>query len=185
MQAYSIEPIAPMHAGMRRPLRRALAALLAVTVLSAITTAAWGRAPGALHMLGGEAGVYSVNALARAVAPDPAPWMGRTVLVRGLITVYYNRLDPFTFAWRADLVAPGDAGSARLALAPGPADPLLALLRRLPEVGRWAPRAQTLREGAIGTFRVQLRAVPGGSCTSCYEALLLDAAPTSDTPAGT
>jgi hypothetical protein len=75
---------------------------------------------------------------------------------------------------------PGLAGArASLRLVWDPPSIWLTLLRRLPAVGRLLPEPQRLQWGDETIYRVQLHAVPAGSCTDhlCYEALLVDAAP--------
>jgi hypothetical protein len=111
--------------------------------------------------------------------------MGRTVLLHGQIVLQPRKVAPGPWIWPTYLIDQGETSSARLSLVPGPADPVLAFLRRVPLVGRLAPRAQVLREGNVGTFRVQQHAVPGSTCATCYEALLLDADPSGALPPST
>jgi hypothetical protein len=61
----------------------------------------------------------------------------------------------------------------------GPANPLLALLRRLPLVGRLVPGPQLLRWGRPAIYRVQVQDAAGRSpnATRHYAAVLLDPAP--------
>jgi hypothetical protein len=69
-----------------------------------------------------------------------------------------------------------DAG---LALARQPATPLALAMRAAPLVGGLVPAGQAPHWGVRASYRVQIRAVPGTSCTywPCFEAVLLDAAP--------
>ena len=71
-----------------------------------------------------------------------------------------------------------------LPLAAGSTDPLLEFLRHLPLVGRFVPRPQRMRWGTVTAYRVQLRTRPDTvwGASTCYEAVLLDAAPADDEP---
>jgi hypothetical protein len=123
---------------------------------------------------------YAVADLQRRVIRDPGRWIGPTVLVRGRVAMDRSWKAPDSIVTRFDLIDPGaPRGTPGLALAWGGADPLLAALRRLPLIGRLAPRPQVLRWGAPATYRVRLRASDALACATppCYEALLLDAAP--------
>jgi hypothetical protein len=123
---------------------------------------------------------YGVADLQRQAIRDPGRWIGPTVLVRGRAAMDRSWSAPDSIVTRFDLIDPGaPSGAGGLSLAWGGADPLLAALRRLPLIGRLAPRPQVLRWGAPATYRVRLRASPALACgtSPCYEALLLDAAP--------
>jgi hypothetical protein len=123
---------------------------------------------------------YSVTDLQRQVARDPGGWIGRTVLVRGRVATDRTWSAPDSIVTRIALIDPGAPGETTvLSLVWGSADPVRAFLRRLPLLGRVAPKAQVLQLGALATYRVRLRAAPAGSCSflPCYEALVLDAAP--------
>jgi hypothetical protein len=90
---------------------------------------------------------------------------------------YRTRIDPFTWITHPMLIGTSTSGWAEgLPLALGPANPIRAFLRRLPVVGRVAPRAQTLHWDTLAIYRVQFRALHGNACAACYEAVLLDAA---------
>jgi hypothetical protein len=77
----------------------------------------------------------------------------------------------------------GDDDSAAtvvpLPLVPAGPDPLLAMVRRVPLLGDLLPAPQAVRWEEVATYRVELRAAPNEMCgaATCYEALLLDAAP--------
>jgi hypothetical protein len=121
--------------------------------------------------------VYTVAELRRQVLRTPQDWMGRTVQVQGRVVSYRARTDPFT--WRTHVILI-DAGvptwGEGLPLVAGPVDPMLAVLRRTPLVGRLVPRPQPLHWDTLAIYRVQVHTRPGSSCTTCYEAVLLDAA---------
>jgi hypothetical protein len=123
---------------------------------------------------------YSVTDLQRQVTSDPGRWIGRTVLVQGTLATDRTWSAPDSIVTRIDLIDPGAPGdTTRLSLAVGSADPVRAFWRRLPLLGRLAPRTQVLHWGALATYQVRLRYAPAGSCSfvPCYDALILDAAP--------
>lgn len=127
----------------------------------------------------------SVASVRAGLAHDPRGWVGRPVLVRGVLSslipsprLYgYNAQPPGFAGMLVDqgvvLPAPG------LALLWGSPDPLLSLLRQLPLVGRYAPRPQAPRWDAPTVYRVRIERVTGAGCAlpACYALLLLDAAP--------
>jgi hypothetical protein len=118
--------------------------------------------------------VYTVAQVQMHLARDDQPWVGRTILVRGMVAgepAYH----PVPSLVDADAAATADP----LPLAWTGPDPMRAYLRRLPVLGRLVPRVQAVHWGEVALYRVQLRAAPANSCASppCYEALLLDAAP--------
>jgi hypothetical protein len=72
-----------------------------------------------------------------------------------------------------------DAPSEPLPLVRPTPSSLWVILRGLPLVGSFVPAPHAIPWGAVGTYRVQLRAVPTGTCLAppCYEALLPDTMP--------
>jgi hypothetical protein len=58
-------------------------------------------------------------------------------------------------------------------------DPLLTFVRWVPLLGGLLPARQVVDWGEVATYRVELRAVTDVPCSAstCYEAMLLDAAP--------
>jgi hypothetical protein len=159
-----------------KPFAAALAGLVLagglVLVVSTVSTGAF-------------APIYTVSELRAGVATNPHAWLEHTVLVRGLA------LGPAcppnascVFAWPA-LVDPDATGpGSSLLLSMGPANSLLALLRRLPLVGRLVPGPQLLRWGRPAVYRVQVRDAASTSPrgTRHYEAVLLDPAPPGHGP---
>jgi hypothetical protein len=131
--------------------------------------------------------VYSVAAVERHLAQEPYAWGGRTVLVQGEAQVTISH------TWRsgceqAQLVCTivqtawslGDPGApslvAYLPLQLSAPDPLRALLRQAPLIGRLVPPPQVIHPGITATYRIQLCAMPHGTDGTGYQALLLDAA---------
>jgi hypothetical protein len=77
----------------------------------------------------------------------------------------------------------GDADPAEI-VAPLPLvwaspNPLLGVVRRVPLLGDLLPAPQAVIWEEVATYRVELRAMSDESCgaATCYEALVLDAAP--------
>lgn len=145
----------------------------------------------ALHSAGAFSAVYSVAALRAELARHPDAWTGRSVLVRGTVTGFM----PGSYPVAARQLPPGflpiaamlvdDPGATKpfggLPIALAPEDAALSFLRRLPVVGRFAPRAQTFHWDSAAVYRVRMQAAPHGVCgrAHCYEAVLLDARPTA------
>jgi len=134
---------------------------------------------------GALAPVYTVSELRAGLADNPHAWLGHTTLVRGVA------LGPAcppnascVFAWPALVDADAAGPGSSLLLSMGPANSLLALLRRLPLVGRLVPGPQLLRWGRPAVYRVQVRDAAGTAPngTRHYEAVLLDPAPRGHGP---
>jgi len=163
----------------RMSLKRSLFRLVALLgLLPALVLMIAALADGA-----GRRSVYSVVEVQSRLAHDPKAWVGRTVLVRGLIERCVAsrsvRARQPCDKWPAVLVDPGSFGvSAPLPLMWGSLDPLLAFLRELPLVSWLVVPPQAPHWWTLATYRVQLRAAPQDLCSAgaCYEALLLDAA---------
>jgi len=97
---------------------------------------------------GAFAPVYTVSELRAGLAENPRAWLGHTMLVRGVA------LGPAcppnascVFAWPALVDADATGPGSSVPLSMGPANSLLALLRRLPLLGRLVPGPQLLRWG--------------------------------------
>jgi hypothetical protein len=119
--------------------------------------------------------VYTVADVERQMAQGE--WVGRTVLVQGRAALYRTWSPPDSIVTRIALVAPRQAdGTLPLYLQWGSADPLLSSLRRLPLVGRLAPRPQQSQWGTLAIYRIQLHGRPSG-LPGGDDAVLLDAAP--------
>jgi hypothetical protein len=133
--------------------------------------------------------VYSVAQVEALLARRPEDRLGRTVLVRGLAreVVGYTVLPGCRRPWMCTtiqrtwrLTDPGTPDPARgLPLAWGSPDQLRALLRPVPLLGPSIPPPQEADPGRAATYRIQLRMAPAPSWATptCYEAVLLDAAP--------
>jgi hypothetical protein len=128
---------------------------------------------------GAFAPVYTVSELRVGLADHPHVWLGQTMLVRG---VALGLACPPNASCVVAWPALGDADATRpdstLPLSMGPPNSLLALLRRLPLVGRLVPAPQLLRWGRPAVYRIQVRDTAGTSPkgTRHYEAVLLDPA---------
>jgi hypothetical protein len=126
--------------------------------------------------------IYMVAALDAQLADHPAAWINRTLRVRARAEACLLGMDGPGAPCIEQHPVLVDAGlgqpSAALPLRRAHASPLLALLRRLPQVDRLVPAPQAVHWGEVATFRVRIRAVPAGFCAAppCYQALL-DAAP--------
>jgi hypothetical protein len=123
----------------------------------------------------------TVAALRLGLARDPAPWLGRTVLVRGVAACCFLWATPEhglpCLAAGPALFDPCPAlTSLPLRTSPSRLGGLLASLRGLPMVGHLVPPPQVLRWGMAATYRARLTPLPD-VCRSCYAIVLLDVAP--------
>jgi hypothetical protein len=135
--------------------------------------------------------IYTVSQVQAGLAHDPRAWTNRTLLLRGVasgvrcwVTAAGLGADglkmtdwcrpPRFILWDGD-----PAAVAALPLAWASPAPLLAIARRVPLLGVLLPTPPAADWGKVATYRVALRAMPLAVCGSgtCYEALLLDAAP--------
>lgn len=128
--------------------------------------------------------LYTVAEVQAHLARSPAAWVGRTVRMPGVAVppgcvLRESMLCVAESSYLAYLVDP--TRFALLPLTRGASNPLLALARRVPVLDGLAPAPQVVQWGVVATYRVRLRAMPHGLCgtTTCYEALLVDAAPGS------
>ncbi len=128
---------------------------------------------------GGEERVYTVSQVLAGLQRDPGAWVGRTALVRG--TALHLLEGCVGGQWcPSGLYAPDTRRPGPiLLLEPGPADPLIARLRRVPLLDSVVLRPQHLRSRTALVYRVSFRAVPHRSCDAhpCITAVLVDAAP--------
>lgn len=155
----------------RRRVPWSLALLGALLALS--FAAASAAAIGAGH--GNHARVYSLAVVQAGLARSPEAWVGRTIMVRGMVVTGSPADYPSPSLMDADAAAAVDP----LPLARAGPDPLRAFLRRLPWLGSLASGAQAIRWDEVAIYRVQLRVQVRAHCDGirCYEAVLLDAAP--------
>ena len=129
--------------------------------------------------------VYTVSALRARLADHPHTWLGHTVLVRGVaLAPPCPPTASCAFAWPALVDADAAGPGSYLPLSMGPANPLLAQLRRLPLVGRLVPGPQLLEWGRPAIYRVQIQDVAGTSPNGTRHdaAVLLDPAPPGHGP---
>lgn len=157
---------------------QAVATVLLLGVL--VAAGRWFSLSHPLHQDGAQ--VIAIGVLQRQLTRDPAAWVGRTLVVRARAVAKHWWLDRHSggIATLVSLVDPAATDRTDgLPLARGPADPVLATLRWLPLLGRLAPAPQRPRWGTPAFYRVRLQTLPGSSCASCYEALLLDADPSA------
>src|SRR5438067_1812515 len=124
--------------------------------------------------------VYTVAQVHAAMAHDPQAWVGRTILVRGTaVGLLPSSCLPAVWC-SVGLVQPGAPDrSSFVPLVPKPADPLVAFVRGVALVGHVVPPPQRLHWGTPAIYRVQIHAVSSCAGSSCFDALLLDAAPLS------
>jgi hypothetical protein len=122
--------------------------------------------------------VYSVAQVQAQLAQNAPVWLGRTILVHGIVVGEPTAgASSRTDTWSPILVdAHRTVGVSPLPLAKGELDPLRALLRRLPWLGSRVAGEQVVHWGEIGDFRVQLRAQVPARCghAVCYAAIVLD-----------
>ena len=124
--------------------------------------------------------IYTVAAFTDRLAHAHTSWIGRTVWVRGDVVTRTERLDQpggdaglgFTQMYLVDPVAPRD-----IFFEAGPPNPLYALLRSLPLIGRLTPPPQSPRIGVSADYEVHLQVLPCLRGYSCDAAILLDADP--------
>jgi hypothetical protein len=127
--------------------------------------------------------MYTVAQVQAGLARHPGSWVGHTVRVRGRATACSIELEHGHFHClpRQPHLDDPDAGSwiEPLLLVWKDPNPALTIMRRVPLLGSLLPAPQELDWGTVATYRVQLRAVTRGPCSAatCYEALVLDAAP--------
>jgi hypothetical protein len=121
--------------------------------------------------------VSSLAALDHDRTQPPDVWVGRTVPVEGQAAIYRIWQPPDSIVTRIALVDPHQAGALPpLVLEWGSADPVLDALRRLPVVGRLAPRPQRLHWGEMAVYRIRLDGfAPEGR--GSLQGVLLDADP--------
>jgi hypothetical protein len=128
--------------------------------------------------------VYTVAQVRAQLDRDPAAWMRQMLWVRGRIAGCRAILPAGAHSvcrdWDRYYLTDTDEPATE-PLERGSPAPLLLALRRLPPLGGLLPAPQAVDWGEVATYRVELRAMPGEPCgaATCYEAVLLDAAPTS------
>ncbi len=161
------------------PRRRRLLTALALT-LTALGWSFIGVSAHALRLFGaapllGISQVYTVADVERRVARDPTNWVGRTVLVRGQAVshLFWRAADGITLQIGLIDPTPGNH-TPPLSLRWGNPDLLLVFLRRLPWVGRFAPRPQQLSWETPAIYRIQLNRPPHPAYSG-EDAMLVDA----------
>jgi hypothetical protein len=184
----SVMPTA-QHMTVARHWPLPVTALLLLATLAWTTSIASARSPGVRSIVVTAFGpVHTPSELYADLARGPESWVGQVALVRGRVVYSLARTGLHNVSGTVSmpsLVDPDAHGVVLpLPLAAGSTDPLLEFLRHLPLVGRFVPRPQRMRWGTVTAYRVQLRTRPDTVCgaSTCYEAVLLDAAPPDDEP---
>jgi hypothetical protein len=132
--------------------------------------------------------VYSVAQLRGHLEMQPAAWDGRTVRVRGMAEpcpwwAYSGQVRHC--AGRVLVLAPppGDAGAAPLPLVRAAAVPTFTFLGRIPLLGQLVRQSAAMPLLTTAIFHVRLVETPAAVCIGqrpCFDALLLDVAPSGD-----
>jgi hypothetical protein len=158
-----------------------LVALLGLALFSCVLLA-WTVITGSR---GSQGPVYSVAQVQAGLADRRHTWVGRAVLVRGRAMPCRIRLEQGRFSCApaqpnlSDPVPDGDP----LVIVPQDPPAVVAWLFRWSPLGQLLPMPQMLHWGVVATYQVRLQATPQSICASgvCFEALLLDAAPSGST----
>ena len=122
--------------------------------------------------------VYTVPQVLAGLARDPQAWSGRAVTVWGtalpLLPGCRSAHWCTSGLYQPYTRRPGPI----LLLEPGPANPLVVRLRRVPMLALVAPRPQWLRWQRPATYRIVFQTVPGTTCDGrpCINVLLVDSA---------
>lgn len=157
---------------------------VAVVSLTALLLWAASAALSTWPRTGAAGPVTTVAAVRAGLRHAPRSWMNRPIYVRAIVDVACAfALYPGTYTCGtlqpAMFDAEGTEGAAPLPVVLLPQQRNLLLLRRLPLAGQLVPPPQALLWGRAAVYRVEVRAAahPGCHPATCYEALLLDAAP--------
>ena len=124
----------------------------------------------------GQNRVYTVPQVLAGLARDPQHWSGRAA------TVWGTALPLLPGCRSAHWCASGlyqpytRRPGPILLLEPGPANPLVVRLRRVPMLALVAPRPQWLRWQRPAAYRIVFQTVPGTTCDGrpCINVLLVD-----------
>lgn len=136
--------------------------------------------------------VYSVADVDTAIAGDPGAWIGRTVLVRGELTVAPCVFSGYCRAYHLAIMEADQVPSSSsyvdhasapdmqrvLLLAVEPRNTFAARLHGVPLLGALIPGPQRLHWQRPATYRVRLAAVPSSQCAAprCFGAVLVGGA---------
>jgi hypothetical protein len=118
-------------------------------------------------------GVNTVTATLSGLVHHPANWVGHMVQVRGKLVGCPYRLAGPCASWQPELADPVAADQVL------PVQVHWVQARPMSSADRPVSGAQVVRWGAVGVYRVQLRAVAPAlpTCATHYEGLLMDAVP--------
>ena len=122
--------------------------------------------------------VYTVPQVLAGLARDPQAWSGRAATVWGTALPLLPGCSSAHWCvsglYQPHARRPGPI----LLLEPGPANPLVVRLRRVPLVSVVVPQPQWLRWQRPATYHVMFQTVPGTTCDAgpCINAVLVDSA---------
>jgi hypothetical protein len=126
--------------------------------------------------------VYSVDQVSAGLVRDPHAWLGRTLLVRGIVPAYYCP-GPISVSCPptppTTLHSAARASGRSLPLFFGSADPGTSILQSEPILRSLLPGPQHLLRGRAAVYRIRVQTLGGDVCGywPCYAAVLIDAAP--------
>jgi hypothetical protein len=122
--------------------------------------------------------IYSLAAIRAGLARNAAAWLGRPILVRGVVTDCGPLSAVPIYCLAPDVAAVDPTRAVEpLPLVKAQPDRFWAFLRRLPLVGNLGSRPQAFRWDEAAIYRVALQVDIHTYCgdSVCYEAVLLDA----------
>jgi len=157
--------------------RQAIGALLSLSLIATLVGVSLIRPGGT---------VYTVPQLHHGLTRAPAAWLGRTILVHGVLYLCPPADSCYSPDSLADSIADPRSRSRPIYIPAhvGPASPLLEALRPLPVIGRLAPARVVAALGREGTYRVYISNRSRAACAVAYcnpaypyDVVLVDAMP--------